>query len=77
VNNARYPKHRRRLGQAIRARREAEELSQEKLAELAGCHRNYVGFVERGEKNCSIDMILRFCKALGTDLRTIAEDAKL
>lgn len=60
----RRPVHRRKLGDAIRARRKQLGLSQEKLAELVDCHRNYVGNVERGEQNLTIDMLVRFAKAL-------------
>ena len=42
------------VGDNVRAYRERENLSQEKLAELAGLHRTYIGQVERAEKNIHI-----------------------
>lgn len=53
----------------LRRLRLARGLSQELLAELANVHRTYVGSVERGEHNVSIDNMESFAKALNVDLR--------
>ncbi|HEV3230673.1 MAG TPA: helix-turn-helix transcriptional regulator [Candidatus Dormibacteraeota bacterium] len=55
---------RREFGMAIREARIRLRLSQEKLAELAALHRTYVGSVERGERNISLDAIYALADAL-------------
>jgi transcriptional regulator with XRE-family HTH domain len=52
------------LGKHVRKLRLARGLSQEKLAELADLHRNYVGGVERGERNIAIINIVALAHAL-------------
>ncbi|MEO6393739.1 MAG: helix-turn-helix transcriptional regulator [Pyrinomonadaceae bacterium] len=46
-------------------------LSQEKLAELANLHRTYIGSVERGERNITIDNIERIAKALDVSIHDL------
>jgi transcriptional regulator with XRE-family HTH domain len=57
-------KHRRILGETIRSYRKSAGMSQEKLAEKADLHHNYVGEIERGEKAATIDTLLKIAEAL-------------
>ncbi len=52
------------LGQQVRDLRLAKGLSQEKLAELADVHRNYIGMIERGQKNAGVVSIVKIAHAL-------------
>lgn len=54
-----------KFGEQVRRLRTSKGFSQEKLAELAGLHRNYIGGIERGERNIALLNILRLAKALG------------
>lgn len=38
------------FGHNVQQARKKQEISQEKLAELAGVHRTYIGMIERAEK---------------------------
>jgi transcriptional regulator with XRE-family HTH domain len=53
------------LGQNVRRRREARELTQEKLAERAGLDPTYISGIERGLRNPGIKNVARLAKALG------------
>ena len=52
------------LGAEIRRRRLDLELSQEELAALCDLHRTYIGSVERGERNISLQNIVSIAHAL-------------
>jgi transcriptional regulator with XRE-family HTH domain len=53
------------FGKLLRAKRNSIGISQEELAFRSGLHRTYVGSVERGERNLSLENIFLFAKALG------------
>lgn len=71
---AAIPKHRRVLGEAIRSHRKSAGLTQEKLAEHADLHPNYIGEVERGEKTISIDTLFRIANSLKVKLRDLIKE---
>ena len=61
------------LGQRIRNYRTSNGLSQEKLAELSGCHPTYIGQIERGEKNATIESVEKISAALNVSLSKLFE----
>lgn len=61
------------IGQRIRNYRTEKGLSQEKLAEMAGCHPTYIGQVERGEKNATLESVEKITLAMGVPLSKLFE----
>lgn len=61
------------IGQRIRNYRTQLGLSQEKLAELSRCHPTYIGQLERGEKNATLESIERVSSALNVPLSKLFE----
>lgn len=59
---------RQRFAENLRSARKAAGLTQERLGEVADLHPTYVGSVERGERNISIDNMEKLARALGLDL---------
>lgn len=64
------------LARNIRQLRAGKAISQEALAELAGLHRTYLGSIERGERNVSIDNIGRLADALGVTVSELLKEGK-
>ena len=56
------------LGDRIRARRRSRGLSQERLGELCGMHRTYVGQIERGEVTAGTWKLVAIAEALEIDV---------
>ena len=56
------------LAENIRSLRSSLNLSQEKLADICGLHRTYVGAIERAERNVTLSTLEVFSKALGVSV---------
>jgi transcriptional regulator with XRE-family HTH domain len=57
----------RTLGENLRSHRLRLGRSQEQLSEDLGVHRTYVGSIERGERNLSLQSVERLAEALGVE----------
>ena len=62
-----------RFGRKVRMERERQHLSQEKLGQMAGVHRTYVGMIERGEKNITLLNIEKIGSALDLSLKQLMD----
>ncbi|WP_431085843.1 helix-turn-helix domain-containing protein [Paenibacillus sp. 8b26] len=60
-----------RVGDKIRRLRKEKGFSQEQLAERSGLHTNYVGQVERGEKNLTLETLEKVVRGLDTSLEEL------
>lgn len=59
------------FGTNVQKIRKERNISQEKLAELAGLHRTYIGMIERAEKNITLCNMEKIAKALGVDIKDL------
>ena len=62
-----------RIGLNITIIRERQGLSQEKLAELAGLHRAYIGQIERGEKNIGLKNLEKIANGLNVQVKDLLD----
>lgn len=56
-----------RLGRNIHLIRSDKQLSQERLAHLCGLHRTYIGAIERGDRNVTLNTVAKIAAALEVD----------
>lgn len=68
------PAYRRTLAEEIRARRKEAGLTQEKLAEKAGLHHNFIGEIERSNQDLSLSSLFKIAKALNVRVRDLVAD---
>ncbi len=64
------------MARNIRAQRAKAGLSQERLAEISGLHRTYIGGVERGERNITVLSLERIATALRVPVATLLASSK-
>jgi len=64
------------FGLNVQKYRKEKKISQEKLAELAGLHRTYIGMIERAERNITLCNIEKIAKALQVDIKDLLENGK-
>ncbi len=62
------------VGERVRHYRNRIGLSQDELAEKAGLHFTYIGQVERGEKNATLESIAKIARALQVPLEVLFEN---
>ena len=55
------------VGRNLRAYRMERELSQEDFAEVVGVHRTYMGGLERGERNLTLQSLERIAEVIGVE----------
>lgn len=62
-----------KFGHNVQLRRKALGVTQEKLAEMAGLHRTYIGMIERAEKNITLLNIEKLARALNVSINQLFE----
>ena len=59
------------FGKRVREVRKSKGISQERLAEMAGIDRSYMGNIERGEKNITLKKAYEICDALDVEIQDL------
>ena len=59
------------FGLKVRKQRKLKNLSQEKLALLCNIDRSYMGRIERGEVNITLEKLYELAKALGLNAKDL------
>jgi len=67
----------RALAKAIRFERERQGYAQESFAKHAGMDRSYIGAIERGEFNVTLDTLVKIADGLGTTVAELCQRAEV
>lgn len=67
----------RKLGAAVRERRQTLEYSQDTFADAIGMHRAYYSAIERGERNLTLSTLARVAGGLGMPIADLIAEAEL
>jgi XRE family transcriptional regulator, regulator of sulfur utilization len=62
-----------RIGQAIRLERQNMKMTQFDLGEEADVHYNYIGQIERGEKDITVHTLMKICNVFGMSMADFFE----
>lgn len=62
------------VGLRIRYYRKEKHITQEKLAEICNLHPTYIGQLERGEKNATIESLYKITSGLGISMGKLLEN---
>ena len=62
------------VGRNLRAYRLERGLSQEAFADVLGVHRTYMGGVERGERNLTLESLEKMAEQIGVEPRELLEE---
>ena len=72
-NSEEAKKNLKNFGSRIQELRKKNNLTQSELAEKIGLSTNFIGMVERGERNTSVDKIFKLAKAFNISLAQFFE----
>ena len=72
-NSEEAKKNLKTFGSRIQELRKKNNLTQSELAEKIGLSTNFIGMVERGERNTSVDKIFKLAKAFNISLAQFFE----
>lgn len=61
------------FGKIIRELRNENKISQEELGFRSNLHRTYIGMIERGEKNITLENIDKIAQGLDVSMKSIFE----
>jgi transcriptional regulator with XRE-family HTH domain len=64
----------RKFGASLASRRHEAGFSQERLANISGLHRTYIGGLERGERNPTVATLVALAAALDCSVAELVEE---